>query len=51
MYNLTELSDYEFLWRTDREAGFMYRCCEWCELENVRYFYEFFKKHEKEFEE
>ena len=28
-----------------------YRCCEWCELENVRYFYEFFKKHEKEFEE
>ena len=20
MYNLTELSDYEFLWRTDREA-------------------------------
>ena len=24
MYNLTELSDYEFLWRTDREAGFMY---------------------------
>lgn len=28
-----------------------YRCCEWYELENVRYFYEFFKKHEKEFEE
>lgn len=24
MYNLTELSDYEFLWGTDREAGFMY---------------------------
>ena len=24
MHNLTELNDYEFLWRTDREAGFMY---------------------------
>ena len=22
----------------------------WSELENVRYFYDFFKKHEKEFE-
>lgn len=27
MYNLTELSDYEFLWRTDREA------CDWYEKE------------------
>ena len=25
--------------------------CKWYELENVRYFYDFFKKHEKEFEE
>ncbi|SCW67362.1 hypothetical protein SAMN02910456_02522 [Ruminococcaceae bacterium YRB3002] len=25
------------------------RVSEWNELENVRYFYEFFKKHEKEF--
>ena len=33
MYNLTELSDYEFLWRTDREAGFMYSilCYMWKE--------------------
>ena len=28
-----------------------YSICEWYELENVRYFYDFFKKHEKEFEE
>ena len=27
-----------------------YSICEWYELENVRYFYDFFKKHEKEFE-
>lgn len=27
-----------------------YNICEWYELENVRYFYDFFKKHEKEFE-
>ena len=27
-----------------------YSICEWYELENVRYFYNFFKKHEKEFE-
>lgn len=26
-----------------------YRIAEWTELENVRYFYEFFKKHDKEF--
>ena len=28
-----------------------YRECEWTELENVRYFYNFFKKHEREFTE
>ena len=28
-----------------------YRECEWIELENVRYFYNFFKKHEREFTE
>lgn len=28
-----------------------YSICKWYELENVRYFYDFFKKHEKEFEE
>lgn len=27
-----------------------YSICEWYELENVRYFYDFFKKHEKKFE-
>ena len=27
-----------------------YSICKWYELENVRYFYDFFKKHEKEFE-
>lgn len=27
-----------------------YSICEWYELENVKYFYDFFKKHEKEFE-
>ena len=27
-----------------------YSICEWYELENVRYFYNFFKKQEKEFE-
>lgn len=28
-----------------------YRVCKWYELENVRYFYDFFKKREDEFEE
>ena len=27
-----------------------YDIAKWSELENVRYFYDFFKKHEKEFE-
>ena len=27
-----------------------YDVCKWSELENVRYFYDFFKKHEDEFE-
>ena len=27
-----------------------YDVCKWSELENVRYFYDFFKKHENEFE-
>ena len=50
MYNLTELSDYEFLWRTDREAR------DWYEKEaaeqtwsvrtlqrNIQYYYRMLK--------
>ena len=45
--NILKFSDYTAFYRAFKKE---YNIAKWSELENVRYFYNFIKKHEKEFE-